>query len=78
MVHAGGCKKHNFWNTPVRPEKLYIRKPGIKSHRLVYAWVRSEEGGGGGWLRGGLTFWDTPSRIFLGHFYRVLKTPLDS
>ena len=55
--------------------KLYIRNPGIKSCRLVYAWDPSEEGGGGGWLRGGSTFWDTPSRIFLGHFYRIIKTP---
>jgi hypothetical protein len=21
---SGGCKKHNFWNTPVRPAKNYI------------------------------------------------------
>ena len=24
LLQAGGCKKHNFWTTPVRPAKNYI------------------------------------------------------
>ena len=78
IVVPGGCKKHNFWNTLVHPLKNYIS--GILRLKPIdwYMHGTDPRRGGGGWLRGGSTFWDTPSRIFLGHFYRILKTPLNS
>ena len=74
---AGSCKKHDFWNNSVHPIKNYIS--GILRLKPIDWYMHgTDPRRGGGWLRGGSTFLDTPSRKFLGHFYRILKTPISS
>ena len=73
-IHPGGCKKHNFWNTPVHPIKNYIS--GILRLEPIdwYIYMGPIRGGGGWGVVGGcLDFLGPNLQNFSGTFSRDFK-----
>ena len=72
LCTAGGCRKHNFWTTPVKSIKKF--KFGILTSRAIDWYIYGSNWGGGVPQRV-FSFFAGGSSFFLGHIHGILNIP---